>query len=116
MDWNFGEVMLTMMMFFIWVLFITMFISAFADIFRRHDLSGWAKVGWILLLMLFPFLGIFIYMVTRPTPTAEELYAAGYPVRSYSSADEIEKLASLHERGAISEEEYAHLKRQVAIA
>jgi hypothetical protein len=102
-----------MMMFFFWFLYIWMFIAVFSDIFRRRDLSGWAKAGWTLFVLVLPILGILIYMATRPKPTEEELaemtrYAA--PTPRYSAADEISKLAELREKGAISDEEFAALK------
>jgi hypothetical protein len=48
------------------VIVIWMFIAIFADIFRRRDIGGWAKVGWILLIFIVPFIGIIIYVATRP--------------------------------------------------
>ena len=51
------------------VMFIWLFISLFADVLRRRDLSGGAKAGWILLFIIFPFLGCLIYVVARPDPT-----------------------------------------------
>ena len=113
MDWDFGDVLLSMAVFFFWILFISMFISAFMDVFRRRDLSGWGKAGWTLFMVIFPFLGILIYMITRPKPTPEELAEMNYAyggVRTVSSADEIAKLADLKDRGAISEDEFRALK------
>jgi hypothetical protein len=114
MEWNFGEVLWTMTIFFFWVLYIWMFVAIFADIFRRHDLSGWGKAGWTLLIFVLPVIGILIYMVTRPKLTEEEVHAMGnsYGRRGYthSSADEIAKLAELRDKGAISADEYERLK------
>jgi hypothetical protein len=114
MDWDFGDVLLTMLVFFFWVLFISMFISAFMDIFRRRDLSGWGKAGWTLLICIAPFLGILIYMVARPRlpmdDYAQSAVGGGAGGRGYSSADEIAKLAELREKGTISDEEFQRLK------
>jgi len=109
MDWDFGDIILTMFAFFFWFTFIWMFIGAFTDIFRRRDLSGWGKAGWIAMICILPLLGVLIYMVTRPAPTAEELAerTVGY---GYSRADEISKLAALHENGKLTDEEYNRLK------
>ena len=61
-----------MFIIYLWVMIIWMFISIFADIFRRENLSGWGKVGWILLIFLVPFIGILIYMIVRPKNTEQD--------------------------------------------
>ena len=126
MEWDFGDVFLTMTVFFIWMVFIVMFIATFIDVLRRHDISGWSKVGWTLLILVFPVLGIFGYMLARPKILPADVYGSSYgeysneaegygraPTR-YSSADEIAKLADLHSRGAITDEEFEELKKKVA--
>jgi hypothetical protein len=121
MDWTFGTVLWSMVAFFFWFLFIWMFISIFADIFRREDLSGWGKAGWILLIVVLPFLGILIYVIARPKMTAQdrrmivEAEAKQQRMAGYSAADEIAKLGQLRDEGKISAEEYERLK-QKAIA
>jgi hypothetical protein len=69
-DWNLGDVFWTMLVFFFWFMAIWIFITIFADIFRRQDLSGGAKAGWIFLIFILPFLGALIYIVARPQMTA----------------------------------------------
>ena len=64
-NWTFGDVLWSMVVFFFWFMFIWMFIAIFSDIFRR-DLSGWSKAGWIILIVVLPFLGILIYLIVRP--------------------------------------------------
>ena len=56
-----------MFVFFFWFMLIWMFIMVFADIFRRQDLSGGAKAGWVLLIFILPFFGILIYLIARPS-------------------------------------------------
>ncbi|MGH2703162.1 MAG: SHOCT domain-containing protein [Actinomycetota bacterium] len=110
MDWDFGDIFLTMLAFFFWFTFIWMFVGAFADIFRRSDLSGWGKAGWIALICILPLLGVLVYMITRPAPTAEEVasrYATG---NGYSRADELSKLAALRDKGDLTDEEFNRLK------
>jgi hypothetical protein len=125
MEWDFGDVFLTITVFFLWMVFITMFIATFIDVLRRHDLSGWAKVGWTLLILVLPVIGVCGYMLARPKILPADVYGADYggysvtpegygPQRAYSSADEITKLADLHDKGALSDEEFQRLKRQVA--
>src|SRR4051812_50209601 len=99
--------------FFFWFLFIWMFIGVFADIFRREDLSGWGKAGWIFLIVILPFLGILIYMIARPRMTPQDARVLGeaqeYQRRfsGYSGAHENEKLAQPPEERKLTAEEVA---------
>jgi putative oligomerization/nucleic acid binding protein/phospholipase D-like protein len=117
-EWGFGNVLWSMFVFFFWVMFIWMFIAIFGDIFRRDDLSGWGKAGWIFLIFVLPFLGILIYMIARPKMTEqdkrmmEEMQTRERRMAGYSAADEIAKLAQLRDAGQISPEEYERLKAQ----
>lgn len=110
MDWDFGDIILTMLAFFFWFTFIWMFIGAFTDVLRRADLSGWAKAGWIAMITILPLLGVLAYMVTRPAPTAEELASRQSAGSGYSRADEISKLVALRDKGELTEEEFNRLK------
>ena len=112
MDWDFGDIILTMFAFFFWFTFIWMFIGAFTDILRRSDLTGWSKAGWIAMICILPLLGVLVYMVTRPAPTEEELAARATMGGGggYSRADEISKLAALHDKGKLTDEEFNRLK------
>lgn len=115
---NLGEVLWAMVVFFFWFMFIWMFIGVFADIFRREDLSGWGKAGWILLIVVLPLLGILIYMIARPKMTEQdkrmlaEAQEAQRRMSGVSVADEIAKLAKLRDEGQITAEEYERLKAQ----
>jgi type VI protein secretion system component VasK len=117
-EFTLGDLLWSMLVFFFWFMAIWIFITIFADIFRRRDLSGWAKAGWILLIFILPFIGALIYLIARPKMTAqdkEELdkYAeAQRRLSGYSAADEIDKLAKLRDSGQISAEEYEELKRK----
>ena len=71
-EWNLGTVLWAMLVFFFWFMAIWIFITIFADIFRRRDLSGWAKAGWILLIFIVPFLGALIYLIARPKMTEQD--------------------------------------------
>ena len=71
-EYGFGEFLWTMLAFFFWFMLIWMFIAVFADIFRRRDLSGGAKAGWILLIFLLPLFGILIYVIARPAVTDQD--------------------------------------------
>jgi hypothetical protein len=120
-EWNVGNVLWTMLVLFFWVMAIWIFIAIFADIFRRNDLSGWAKAGWIFLIFIVPFLGALIYVIARPKMTAqdkemiEQAQEAQRRVEGYSPADEIAKLAALRDKGEISADEYNDLKRKATM-
>jgi Short C-terminal domain/Phospholipase_D-nuclease N-terminal len=121
MDWTFGDVLWAMVAFFFWFLFIWMFIAVFGDIFRRDDLSGWGKAGWIALICVLPFLGILIYMIARPKMTEQDrrMMAEAEEQRrrleGYSAAEEIEKLSRLRDSGEISAQEYEKLKARALV-
>jgi hypothetical protein len=117
-EWTFGSVLWAMVVFFFWFMLIWMFIGVFADIFRRNDLSGGAKAGWILLIFIVPFFGILIYLIARPKMTAQdkEMMAAMQErerrATGYSAADEVAKLAKLRDEGKITAEEFEQMKQQ----
>jgi uncharacterized membrane protein YcjF (UPF0283 family) len=114
--WNFGDILLTMLALFFWAALIWMFIGVFADIFRRHDLSGWAKAGWAFLIVVLPFLGILIYLIVRPAVADMGLPPARARLEprssEFSAADEIEKARLLATSGAITAAEFATIKEQ----
>jgi hypothetical protein len=117
-EWSFGSVLWVMIEFFFVFLLIWMFIAVFADIFRRNDLSGWAKAGWIFLIFIVPLLGILIYVIARPKMTEQDkemmmqAQEAQRRIEGYSPADEVAKLAKLRDEGKISPEEYEEMKKR----
>ncbi len=120
-DWTFGSVILAMAVFFFWFMAIWIFITIFADIFHRRDLSGWAKAGWIFLLFVVPFLGALIYMIARPKMTEEDkadmerMQEDQRRISGYSPADEIDKLVKLRDEGKITPDEYEEMKRKAMV-
>ncbi len=115
---TFWDVVWSMIAFFFWFMFIWIFISLFGDIFRRNDISGMAKAGWILLLVLLPFLGALIYIAMRPKVTAQDVQtmaraeAGQKAVAGVTTADELAKLQQLKDAGAITAEEFETLKKK----
>jgi UPF0716 family protein affecting phage T7 exclusion len=110
--------------FFLWVIWIWILIMVFIDIFRSHDLSGWAKALWVLFVVILPFLGVLVYLIARGGKMHEraERQAAQQDQarRAYiqqaagsSSADQLAKLADLRDRGVISAEEFEREKAKV---
>jgi len=116
---TFWDLVWGMVIFFFWFMFIWIFITIFADIFRRHDLSGGWKAIWIIVLVLLPFLGALIYLITRPKMTAQDVQMmtqaeAGYKAAAaVSTTDQLAKLNELKTSGAITEPEYNTLKAQI---
>jgi hypothetical protein len=119
---TFGDIVWGMFVFFFWFMAIWIFITIFADIFRRRDLSGWGKAGWIFLIFIVPFLGALIYLIARPKMTAQDkeemetMQEAQRRMSGYSAADEIAKLSKLRDEGKISAEEFEELKRKALIS
>ena len=114
----------TMLEFFLWVIWIWILITVFIDIFRSHDLSGWAKALWVLFVVILPFLGVLVYLIARGSNMHEraERQAAQQDQarRAYiqqaagtSTADQLAKLADLRDRGVISAEEFDREKAKV---
>jgi predicted membrane channel-forming protein YqfA (hemolysin III family) len=102
---------------FIFVLWFWLLITVFSDLFRRHDISGWAKTIWVIVLIIFPYLGIFIYLIAQHRGMAERQSQRAQQAREdmrhfigYSVADELEKLERLKNSGSISDEEYTRLR------
>ena len=120
-EWSFGSVLWLMVVLFFWTMVIWIFITLFADIFRRDDIGGWAKAGWVLLIFVVPFLGALIYMIARPKMTEQdrrmmdEAAEAQRRLSGYSPAEEIAKLAALRDAGKITAEEYEQMKQRAMI-
>jgi hypothetical protein len=105
---------------FIFVLWFWLLITIFGDLFRRHDISGWAKAIWVIVLIVFSYIGIFIYLITQHRGMAERQSQRAEQAREdlrhfvgFSVADELEKLERLKNSNVISNDEYARLRARV---
>ncbi|HEY1607837.1 MAG TPA: PLDc N-terminal domain-containing protein [Paraburkholderia sp.] len=105
---------------FMFILWFWLFITITSDLFRRHDMSGIAKVIWVIVLILLPYIGIFAYIVTqgrgmalRNRERAQEARDELRKVVGFSVADELEKLDRLKTAGSISEDEYGRLRAKL---
>jgi hypothetical protein len=116
------NVFLTMMWFFLWVLWISMVFWVLIDIFRSPDLSGWVKAGWVLLTVLLPFVGVLIYLIARGSMMHEdqdrgdrnEIYRpSDHAIPDDGQASEISRLAALRDRSVITEAEFQQGKTKV---
>lgn len=115
----------TMLWLFLFFLWIWLLISLFGDIFRRDDLSGWGKAGWVFFLIVLPLLGALVYLIAngdgmaqRQMKDAQAVQAAqeNY-IRSVAggggTADELEKLAKLHDSGKLTDDEFQTQKAKL---
>ena len=105
---------------FMFILWFWLFITVASDLFRRHDVSGWRKVLWVILLIVLPYIGIFAYLLTQHRGMAEREQARAKQMREdlrqvvgFSAADELEKLDRLKSAGTISQEEYSRLRARL---
>ena len=74
-DYPFFDLILSMAIFFLWIVWIWILIEVIADIFRRHDVSGWTKTAWLIFVILLPFLGVFVYLITQNVGMTERKLA-----------------------------------------
>lgn len=123
-DYPLLDVFWTTMIFFAWVIWIWMLFTVFADLFSRHDIGGWGKVGWSVFVIVLPFLGVFAYLIGQSSAMADrkaaQLQASQASFDSYvksvaatsepQSTEEIARAKQLLDSGAISEAEYQTLK------
>ena len=111
---TFLDVIWWMLIVFFWTMIIWMFIAVFADVFRRDDLSGWAKAGWSLAFIFLPLLGILIYIIVRPKEMPVDTWPSGSSgqVAGGSATEDIAKAQQLLQSGAINQEEFDQLKRK----
>jgi hypothetical protein len=105
---------------FIFVVWFWLLITVFMDLFRRHDISGWAKAIWVIGLIIFPYLGVIVYLITQSRGMAErnnqQVQQARDELRrvvGFSAADEIEKLDRLKKAGSITDAEFARLRAKL---
>ena len=121
-DYPFLDVFWTMIIFFLWIVWFFILFRVIADLFRRHDLSGWGKTLWMIVVILLPFLGVFIYVITQGHHMAErdtrQAQAAQSEFDSYvksvassgGPAAEIERAQGLLSSGAITQAEFDQIK------
>jgi Phospholipase_D-nuclease N-terminal len=122
-DFGTGQVLWSMLWFFMFFIWIWLLITVFADIFRSHDMGGFAKAVWVIFVIIVPYLGVFVYLIARGHKMHEHAVEAAEAqdaaARAYiqsatgtkaSAADELARIADLKERGVIDEAEFQKLK------
>ena len=105
---------------FVFVVWFWLLITVYADLFRRHDISGWGKALWVIFVLLIPYLGVFAYLITQGGGMAERNAQQVQQTRDelrravgFSPADEIAKLDELKKSGSITTEEYGRLRAKL---
>ena len=127
-DVGLAELLWTTLWIFFLFMFIWVFVILISDIFRDHELSGWAKALWILLLIIFPLIGSLIYIIVRGPSMAERRAKEATEAKAQFDAyvreaapsspgggpsDDISRLAALRDSGTITEEEFQSMKARV---
>jgi hypothetical protein len=123
-DYPFLDVMWTMLVFFLWIAWFWILFAVWTDIFRRHDLSGLGKTGWLIFTLVLPFLGVFVYVISQHDEmnqrNLERAQAQRAQMDDYvratvgtgGAATEIEKAKALLDSGAITQAEFEGLKQK----
>ena len=127
-DYPFLDVLWTMLIIFAWIIWFWLLITVFSDLFRRHDTSGFAKVLWIIFVIVLPFLGVFIYLIVNhdgmTDRSMKQAQAAQAQMDDYvrtvassgGAAGEIEKAKGLLDSGAITQAEFDAIKAKALSA
>ncbi len=123
-DYPFLDVMWTMLVFFGWVIWFWLLITVFSDVFRRHDISGWVKTLWCIFVILTPFLGVFVYLISQSKGMNERNLASAQQARAQTDdyirtvaaaddpASQIAQAKQLLDSGAINSQEFESLKQK----
>lgn len=123
-DISFGEILLVALEIFFFVIWIWILITILSDLFRDHELSGWAKAAWVLFLVFIPFLTALVYLIARGEGMRDRTIKAQADAKKHfdeyvreqaasSPADELHKLNELREKGALSQEEFDQAKAKL---
>ena len=124
-DYTFGQGLLTVLEIFLFAAWLMVLFSIFGDLFRDHSMSGWGKAAWTIFLIFVPFLGVLIYLIARGSGMRERALAQQQEAQKQfdtyvqqtagggSTADELAKLAKLHDEKKISDQEYEQAKAKI---
>lgn len=123
-DISFGDLLLLVVEIFLFVIWIWILFTIIGDLFRDHEMSGWAKAVWILFLVFIPFLTMLVYLIARGSGMRDRAIKAQADTKKHfdeyvrtqahvSPADELHKLNDLKEKGALSAEEFDKAKAKL---
>jgi hypothetical protein len=120
-EFTFGQALLTVLEIFLFVAWFWILVTVISDLFRDHEISGWAKAGWVFVLLIMPFLGTLIYLIARGGGMRERAIHEQAEIQqrfdSYvqetagsAPADQLHKLSDLKQRGDLSDAEFEAAK------
>ena len=124
-EFTFGHALLTVLEIFLLLVYFWILITIIGDLFRDHQMSGWGKAGWVLLLLVAPLLGALIYLIARGEGMRERMVKEQTDVQremeayirktagTSSPVDELAKLSELKDKGAISDAEFERAKAKL---
>jgi hypothetical protein len=123
-DINLGDALLLALEIFFFVVWVWILITILTDLFRDHEMSGWAKAAWVLFLVFIPFITALVYLIARGEGMRDRAIKAQAEAKQHmdtyireqahsSPADELHKLNDLKEKGAISAEEFDRAKAKL---
>jgi predicted membrane channel-forming protein YqfA (hemolysin III family) len=107
-SYTFGQALLTVLEFMLLILWIWLAITVIMDVFRSHDLNGWKKAFWLVLIVLLPLLGVLIYVIAR----GDEMKAHAVSDQRQQEIASIAELEDLRDRGILTNEEFQRVKSQ----
>jgi predicted PurR-regulated permease PerM len=123
-----ADLLWTFVLFFFLMIAFWLILTVFADLFRRHDVSGWAKTAWIVFILVLPLIGSLTYLITQGRGMADrnvrqvheskqrtDDYIRSVTASQFKGVDEIARGKELLDEGAISQEEFEQLKRRVLV-
>lgn len=127
-DYPLLDLFWTFLLFFGLIVYFWVLITVFADVFRRHDIGGWAKTGWVVFVFVLPMIGALVYLISQGHSMADrearhvqraqaetDAYIRSVAAPGYHGVDEITRGKELLDRGAISQQEFDELKRRVLV-
>jgi hypothetical protein len=119
-DYPFLDVLWTMIIFFFWVIWIWIVITVLIDVFRRHDIGGFAKALWVIFVVILPWLGVLVYLIvehdgmrersTKQAQAQKDEFDQYVRQTAGGSADEIAKAKALLDEGTITQQEFDAIK------
>ena len=122
---SFGQVLLAVLEVFVFAAWLMILFTVLSDLFRDHSLGGWSKALWVIFLIFIPFLGTLLYLITRGNGMRDRAMQQQQEMQKQmdayvkqtagggSAADELAKLSDLHDKGKLSDEEFASAKAKI---
>lgn len=124
-EFTFGDALLTVVEIFVFIAWLWILFTIIGDLFRDHEMSGWGKAGWVVVLLFLPFLGALIYLIARGHGMRDRAIKEQADMQRHmdayiretasegSAVDELAKLSDLKAKGTISEDEFEKMKAKL---